>query len=49
MALGNSGAVFDPDLLDIWIGDTQVVREGAPAVYEESLVAEHFRLAGRDD
>ena len=42
MALGNSGAVFDPDLLDIWIGETQVVRDGAPAVYEESLVAEHF-------
>ena len=43
MALGNSGAVFDPDLLDIWIGDTQVVKQGAPAVYEESMVAEHFR------
>jgi len=43
MALGNSGAVFDPDLLDIWIGDTQVVRDGAPAVYEEAMVAEHFR------
>lgn len=43
MALGNSGADFKPDLLDIWIGDTQVVREGAPAVYEEPLVAEHFR------
>ena len=45
MALGNSGAVFDPDLLDIWIGDTQVVKQGAPAVYEEALVAEHFRQA----
>ena len=43
MALGNSGAVFDPDLLDIWIGDTQVVKRGAPAVYEESMVADHFR------
>ena len=45
MALGNSGAVFDPELLDIWIGDTQVVKQGAPAVYEEALVAEHFRQA----
>ena len=43
MALGNSGAVFDPDLLDISIGDTQVVRDGAPAVYEEAMVAEHFQ------
>lgn len=43
MALGNSGAVFDPDLLDIWIGDTQVVRQGAPAVYDEVMVAEHLR------
>ena len=43
MALGNSGAAFDPDLLDIWIGDTQVVREGAPAVYDEASVAEHLQ------
>ena len=43
MALGNSGAVFDPDVLDIWIGDTQVVRQGAPAVYDEPTVAEHLR------
>lgn len=43
MALGNSGADFDPGLLDIWIGDTQVVRDGAPAVYEEAMVAEHFQ------
>ena len=45
MALGNSGASFDPDLLDIWIGDTQVVRQGAPAMYEEALVAEHLLLS----
>ena len=43
MALGNSGASFDPDVLDIWIGDTQVVRQGAPAVYDEATVAEHLQ------
>ena len=43
MALGNSGAAFDPDLLDIAIGDTQVVRQGAPAVYDEANVAGHLR------
>jgi glutamate N-acetyltransferase/amino-acid N-acetyltransferase len=43
MALGNSGAAFDPDLLDIAIGDTQVVRQGAPAVYDEAKVAGHLR------
>ncbi len=45
MALGNSGVPFDPAVLDIWIGDTQVVREGRPADYEESRVAAHLRGA----
>ena len=43
MALGNSGVDFDPDKIDISIGDIQVVAVGEPTEYEEALVAAHFR------
>ena len=43
MALGNSGVDFDPDKIDISIGDIQVVAVGEPTEYEEALGAAHFR------
>ena len=43
VALGNSGAEFDPSALDLWIGATQVVVGGSPADYEEASVAAHLQ------
>jgi glutamate N-acetyltransferase/amino-acid N-acetyltransferase len=43
MALGNSGVDFDPNNIDISIGDTQVVAIGEPITYEEADVAAHFK------
>lgn len=41
-SLGESGAEFDPDGIDIWIGETCVVRDGGVQDYCESQVAAHF-------
>ena len=43
VALGNSGAEFDPSALDLWIGATQVVAGGSPTEYAEPTVAAHFQ------
>ncbi|MCY3911629.1 MAG: bifunctional glutamate N-acetyltransferase/amino-acid acetyltransferase ArgJ [Chloroflexi bacterium] len=42
-ALGNSGAQFDPEALDIWIGDTCTVDSGRIQDYHEPDVAAHLR------
>ena len=42
-ALGNSGAQFDPEALDIWIGDTCTVEGGRIQDYHEPDVAAHLR------
>ncbi|MCY3783258.1 MAG: bifunctional glutamate N-acetyltransferase/amino-acid acetyltransferase ArgJ [Chloroflexi bacterium] len=42
-ALGNSGAEFDPEALDIWIGDTCTVEDGRIQDYHEPDVAAHLR------
>ncbi len=42
-SLGESGAEFDPDGIDIWIGDTCVVRDGRVQDYHEPDVASHFQ------
>ena len=44
-ALGNSGAQFHPDALDIWIGDTATVLGGRIQDYHEPDVAAHLRQA----
>ena len=44
MALGNSGVEFDPTKLDLWIGDTQIVRAGQRMTYDEPEVSAHLRL-----
>ena len=43
VALGNSGAQFDPDDLDIWIGDTCTVDGGRIQDYHQPDVAAHLR------
>ena len=45
MAVGNSGIQFDPAVLDICIGDTQVVHQGRPTNYNEASVATHLQGA----
>ena len=44
-SLGESGAEFDPDALDIWIGDTCVVQDGRIQDYHERDVAAHLQQA----
>lgn len=39
-AAGYSGAVFDPDTLDIYIGDLQVCRNGTGLLFDEDKAAE---------
>lgn len=41
-AAGYSGVAFDPNRLDIWLGDVQVLHRGLPAAYEESDAAAHM-------
>lgn len=43
VALGNSGARFDPEAIDMWIGDTCTVAAGRIQDYCESDVASHFQ------
>ena len=43
VALGNSGARFDPEAIDMWIGDTCTVAAGRIQDYCESDVAAHFQ------
>lgn len=38
-ALGYSGAEFDPDKVDLWVGDVQMMRSGTPLAFDEDAAA----------
>jgi glutamate N-acetyltransferase/amino-acid N-acetyltransferase len=38
-ALGYSGAAFDPNQVDLWLGDLQMMAAGAPLPFDEDLAA----------
>lgn len=41
-AAGYSGARFDPNRVDAWIGDFQVLASGLPVAFDESAASEHM-------
>jgi glutamate N-acetyltransferase/amino-acid N-acetyltransferase len=41
-AAGYSGARFDPDRVDAWIGEFQVLASGLPVAFDESAASEHM-------
>ncbi|MEW6233933.1 MAG: bifunctional glutamate N-acetyltransferase/amino-acid acetyltransferase ArgJ [Candidatus Omnitrophota bacterium] len=45
-AAGYSGADFDPDCVDLWIGDVQVMERGERGRYEEEAAAQVMRGDG---
>ena len=42
MAIGKSGAIFDPYQVDIFVDDYQIVRNGMNAGYKEETASEHL-------
>lgn len=42
-ALGYSGAQFDPDRVDLWLGDVQLMRAGEPLAFDEEAAARLLR------
>tara|TARA_B100001123_G_scaffold446985_1_gene603098 strand:- start:4459 stop:5670 length:1212 start_codon:yes stop_codon:yes gene_type:complete len=41
-AIGYSQASFNPDVIDLWIGNTQVMKQGTPINFDESLASTHL-------
>lgn len=39
-ALGYSGAAFDPNRVDLWLGDLQMMAAGAPVAFDETAAAQ---------
>ena len=42
MAIGKSGAIFDPYQVNIFVDDYQIVRNGMNAGYKEETASEHL-------
>ena len=42
MAIGKSGAIFDPYQVNIFVDDYQIVRNGMNASYKEETASEHL-------
>lgn len=41
-AIGYSEAIFNPNVVDLWIGNTQVMEQGIPIDFDESLASNHL-------
>ncbi|MFP7170122.1 bifunctional glutamate N-acetyltransferase/amino-acid acetyltransferase ArgJ [Terribacillus sp. 7520-G] len=42
-AAGYSGASFSPDKISVWLGDSVVVQNGSPVVFDEAEASKHLK------
>ncbi|SDB98899.1 glutamate N-acetyltransferase / amino-acid N-acetyltransferase [Terribacillus halophilus] len=42
-AAGYSGASFSPDKISVWLGDSMVVQNGNPTLFDEAEASEHLK------